>query len=113
MEELRVEIKEPLLSDQLLGGIQPKLRKLHISGSNLKKIEPNALDGLQNCFHMDLTISGTSIEDIPPRIFELLQNAEWARFDISGNKMSGLDSSALYPNRSVWFSKGTRLLQGK
>lgn len=113
LEELHVDVKEPLLSDQLNGGILSKLKKLTITGSTLKKIEPGAFEGLQKCFNMDLTITQTGVDDIPPRIFELLQHSEWARLDISHNKMSSLDSSALYPNRSVWFSKGTRLLQGK
>lgn len=112
LEELKVQIREPILSDQLLGGILPKLRKLTIVGPALKKMEPSAFEGLQNCFHMDLTITHTQVDDIPSRVFELLYHAEWARLDISNNRMASLDSSALYPNRSVWFSKGTKLLQG-
>lgn len=112
LEELRVQIREPVLSDQLLGGVLPKLRKLSIFGGALKKIDASAFEGLQNCFHIDLSITNTMVDDIPPRVFELLQHAEWARLDISNNKMASFDSSALYPNRSIWFSKGTKLLQG-
>jgi len=112
LEELRVKIKESTLSDQLLGGILPKLRKLGITGSDLRKIDGGALEGLENCFHMDLAITHTSIEEIPPRIFDLLQNQAWARLDLSFNKMSSLDSAALYPNKTIWFSKGTKILEG-
>ena len=113
LEELYVQIKEPTLSDQLLGGILPKLRKLTITGVDLKKIEGGGLEGLQNCFHMDLSITHTSIDEVPSRIFDLLQSEAWARLDLSFNKMTSLDSAALYPNKTVWFSKGTKILEGE
>lgn len=112
LEELYVKIKESILSDQLLGGITPKLRRLTITGPDLQKIEPGALEGLQNTFHMNLSITGTSIEEVPPRIFELLRSLAWARLDLSFNKMSSLDSTALYPNKTVWFTRGTKILEG-
>jgi hypothetical protein len=113
LEELRVKIRENVLSDQLLGGILPKLRKLIVEGEVLSRIEPLAFEGLQNCLRMDLTISHTSIDEIPPRIFQLLLNAQWARLDLSHNKLASFDSTALYPNRTTWYTKGTKLLQGK
>jgi len=112
LEELRVRIREPVLSDQLLGGISPKLRKLVIEGETLTRIEPLAFDGLQNCLRMDLTISHTAVDEIPSKIFQLLLNAQWARLDLSHNQLSSFDSTALYPNRTTWYTKGTKLLQG-
>ena len=113
LEELTVRVQDPVLSDQLLG-FQPKLRKLTISGEKLRRIESNALDGLENCFHIDLAVTHTSIDDIPSKIFEKLQSATWARLDLSHNRLSSLDSFAFYPNpnRSVWFSRGTKILEG-
>lgn len=105
-------IKEPSLSDQLSGGILPKLRKLHIHGENLKRIEPIALEGLQNCFHMELAITHTSINEIPQRIFDLIQRATWAKLDLSHNKLTTLDSTSIYMNKTMWYSKGTRILEG-
>jgi Leucine-rich repeat (LRR) protein len=112
LEELYVKIKEATLSDQLLGGITPKLRRLSITGSELKKIDAGALEGVQNTFQMDLSITGTNIEEVPPRIFDLLRSLSWARLNLSFNKMSSLDSTALYPNKTVWFSRGTKILEG-
>lgn len=107
-----MQIKESTLSDQLFGGILPGLRKLTVTGTNLRRIEEQAFEGLQNCLHTELTITRTSVEEIPARIFELLLNAEWAKLDLSFNKISTLNSASLYPNSSFWFSKGTKLLQG-
>ncbi|OXA59460.1 Chaoptin [Folsomia candida] len=112
LDELNVQIKESTLSDQLFGGILPGLRKLTVTGTNLRRIEEQAFEGLQNCLHTELTITRTSVEEIPARIFELLLNAEWAKLDLSFNKISTLNSASLYPNSSFWFSKGTKLLQG-
>jgi hypothetical protein len=112
LEELNVIIKEPVLSDQLNGGILPKLRKLSIRGENLKRIEPLAFEGLQNCFQIDLSITHTSITEIPQRLFTLLQDRVWAKLDLSFNKLSSLDSTTLYPNKTSWYARGTKLLEG-
>lgn len=106
-------MKESTLSDQLFGGILPGLRKLSLSGTNLRRIEDQAFEGLQNTMEMELTVSHTSVEEIPPRIFELLLATRWARLDLSWNKISSLDSGSLYPNSSFWYGKGTKLLQGE
>ncbi|CAG7730685.1 unnamed protein product [Allacma fusca] len=107
LEELKVIIKEATLSDQLQG-IQPKLRKLTITGEKLRRIESNALDGLENCFYIDLSITHTSIDDIPAKIFEKLQSA---RLDLSYNRMVSLNSFT-FSNQSLWFSRGTKILEG-
>lgn len=112
LESLHVQIKEFTLSDQLFGGILPKLKRLKISGRNLRRIEDQAFEGLQNCLHMELTITETSIEEVPGKIFSLLGNAGWGKLDLSWNKISTLDSGAMYPNNSQWYLKGTKLLQG-
>jgi len=79
----------------------------------LERIELRGLDGLENCFSMELAITGTRVEEIPSRIFDLLQLGAWTKMDLSFNRMSALDYSTLYPNKTTWFSRGTKILEGE
>lgn len=47
LRKLTVEIKESHLTDQLIGSFNPKLKYLEITGSNLKSIEPDAFEGIE------------------------------------------------------------------
>ena len=47
LKHLTVEIMESHLTDQLLGSFNPKLNNLEISGNNLRSIEMEAFEGIE------------------------------------------------------------------
>jgi len=86
---------------------------LTIHGESLQRIDPGGLDGLENCFSMEFAITGTRVEEIPSRICDLLHTGAWTKMDLSFNRMSALDYSTLYPNKTTWYSRGTKILEGE
>lgn len=48
LKYLSVEIMESHLTDQLLGSFNPKLNNLEISGTNLRSIELEAFEGIED-----------------------------------------------------------------
>ncbi|CAL4131218.1 unnamed protein product [Meganyctiphanes norvegica] len=110
LQKLHLEIREEALTDQLSGAFGPKLKELHISGTNLKTIESKTFRGFQNKHELLLAISGTSIQSLPDGLLAHLSDVHFLSLDLRKNDLKFLNPHVLYENGSDWESIGTTFI---
>lgn len=138
LRRLKVHILETHLTDQLLGSFNPKLKYLEITGPNLKSIEPEAFEGLEEvgkvlfsrvripaniwrliclrCFQtheLFLKISNTNVQDVKAGVLYKLLNIRHFTLDLSNNKLKSLSSHALYSNGTSYQNLATKMISGE
>ena len=104
---------ESSLTDQLLGAFNTRLRHLEITGSELRSIDAEALEGIEENYELVLKIKGTQIEELPAGLFAKLEKIPHLSLDLRNNKFSSLSPGTLYSNGTSWENIGTKLVSGK
>lgn len=110
---LFVNIKEDILSDQLIGGFSPHLKELRITGENLTTITPESLDGLEENHGLILSITHTCIKSLPEQLLSKLLRIKQFTLDISHNKFTSFSLEWFYKHPSSWENQGTNIISGK
>lgn len=113
LRKLSVRVLESSLTDQLLGTFTPRLRHVEITGSELRSIDAEAFDGIEENYELVLQIRGTQIEELPAGLFAKLEKIPHLSLDLRDNKFSSLSPGTLYSNGTSWENVGTKLISGK
>jgi hypothetical protein len=106
-------VLETSLTDQLTGAFSPRLRHVEITGSELRSIDSEAFEGIEENHELVLQIRGTQIEELPAGLFAKLEKIPHLSLDLRDNKFSSLSPGTLYSNGTSWENIGTRLISGK
>ncbi|XP_069684863.1 chaoptin [Periplaneta americana] len=112
LRKLSVRVLESSLTDQLLGAFTPRLRHLEITGSELRSIDSDAFEGIEENYELVLQIRGTQIEELPSGLFAKLEKIPHLSLDLRDNKFSSLSPGTLYSNGTSWENVGTKLISG-
>lgn len=113
LRRLTVTIQESVLNDQLIGAFNPKLKRLTLTGRNLRRIDSDALDGIENNHELLLEIRETSLEEVPAGMIARLERIPHLSLDLSDNRITSLAPATLYSNGSSWESVGTKMISGQ
>jgi hypothetical protein len=113
LRKLSVRVLESSLTDQLLGAFTSRLRHVEITGSELRTIDAEALEGIEENYELVLKIKGTQIEELPGGLFAKLEKIPHLSLDLRDNKFSSLSPGTLYSNGTSWENIGTKLVSGK
>lgn len=113
LRKLSVRVLESSLTDQLTGAFTPRLRHVEITGSELRNIDAEAFEGIEENYEMVLQIRGTQIEELPAGLFAKLEKIPHLSLDLRDNRLSSLSPGTLYSNGTSWENVGTRLISGK
>ncbi|PSN46305.1 hypothetical protein C0J52_18602 [Blattella germanica] len=112
LRKLSVRVLETSLTDQLLGAFNPRLRNLEITGADLRHIDADAFDGIEENYELALQIRGTLVEELPAGLFARLEKIPHLSLDLRDNKFSSLSPGTLYSNGTSWENVGTKLVSG-
>ncbi|KAL0278122.1 UNVERIFIED_CONTAM: hypothetical protein PYX00_000030 [Menopon gallinae] len=112
LRRLKVHVLESHLTDQLIGSFNPKLKYLEITGPNLKSIEPEAFEGLEEAHELFLKISNTNVQDLKAGVLYRLLNIRHFTLDVSNNKLKSLSSHTLYSNGTSYQNLATKMISG-
>ena len=113
LNKLSVRVLESSLTDQLLGAFNSRLRHVEITGNELRSIDAEALEGIEENYELVLKIRGTKIEELPAGLFAKLEKIPHLSLDLRDNKFSSLSPGTLYSNGTSWENIGTKLVSGK
>jgi hypothetical protein len=86
---------------------------VEITGSELRSIDAEAFDGIEENYELVLQIRGTQIEELPAGLFAKLEKIPHLSLDLRDNKFSSLSPGTLYSNGTSWENVGTKLISGK
>jgi hypothetical protein len=86
---------------------------VEITGSELRNIDADAFEGIEENHELVLQIRGTQIEELPAGLFVKLEKIPHLSLDLRDNKFSSLSPGTLYSNGTSWENIGTRLISGK
>lgn len=111
LRRLSVRVMERALTDQLLGGFNPKLRRLEITGRNLHEAAADAFEGIEDHQELALQIHGTQLTEFPPGLFSRLERIAHLSLDLRDNQFTSLSADTFYHNSS-WEAVGTKLIPG-
>ena len=113
LRKLSVRVLEPALTDQLLGAFNPRLRHLELTGTELRRIDADAFDGVEDNYELALQIRGTQVDELPAGLFARLERIPHLSLDLRDNRFSSLSPGTLYSNGTSWENVGTKLISGK
>ncbi|KFM56966.1 Slit-like protein, partial [Stegodyphus mimosarum] len=94
LENLRVEVKDLYLKDQLQSFFSPKLDTLSVSGENLRSVSSSAFAGMLSPV-IKIQLSHTSIDTFNDKIFLPLPLSSKIEFSVPHNKIKRLTSEML------------------
>ena len=86
---------------------------MEITGTELRTIDAEALEGIEDNYELVLQIRGTQIEELPAGLFAKLEKIPHLSLDLRDNKFSSLSPGTLYSNGTSWENIGTKLISGK
>ncbi|XP_055334952.1 chaoptin-like [Paramacrobiotus metropolitanus] len=113
LRTLHVEIKKPLLKDDLDGFLTPGLRSLTITGKSLREVSPRAFRSL-NPSTISMSFENTSLETLPAAaVFGRFPRNSMVDFRLSGSQLAGMELAGLLQNaeveRGAWLVEGNQL----
>ena len=94
LEALHVEVKEPVLQDQLHPAFFPRLRELGIHGRAVRSISTGALAGLSSPA-VRLLLVNTSVAGIPTKMLLPVPLSTAVSLDVSGSRLTSVSPQLL------------------
>ncbi|XP_074027926.1 uncharacterized protein [Leptinotarsa decemlineata] len=112
LRTVKIHFLENELNDQLLCITSRKVRRLEITGTNLRWIDKGAFAKFDRNPELTLKIYGTKIEELPSELFSNMYRVSQLTIDLRGNSLTHLHPEIFYGNMSRWNDVGTTLISG-
>lgn len=113
LNRLMIKINEPVLDEQLKCLSSRKIRRLEITGRNLKSIHKDAFERLPKSPSLLLKITGTSVDELPPGLFAHTSKIAYLTIDLTNNRLQHLSPEIFYGNASTWRNSGAMFVSGE
>ncbi|GIX91851.1 chaoptin [Caerostris extrusa] len=94
LRSVTIDIEESSLSHQIQSAFGTKLRELIISGSNLRRIFPDALSGLST-YELTIRIRGTLVTEFPTGLLKYLSDVRFLTLDLRNNQLRTMAPNVL------------------
>ncbi|KAG8198837.1 hypothetical protein JTE90_007139 [Oedothorax gibbosus] len=94
LRKVTLNVEESVLSHQVQRAFGTKLRELVITGSNLKKILPDAFSGLST-HELTIRISGTRVSKFPDGLLRYLPDVRYLTLDLRNNDLGTMGPGVL------------------
>ena len=94
LEHVYVEVKEPIVGDQLTPTFSPRLRRIGVMGPKVENIAISALAGISSKV-IDIKVSDTNIKNLPTSIFFPVPMSSKIKLDVKNSKLTSIGNTLL------------------
>ena len=94
LEQVYVEVKDPIVGDHLTPAFSPRLRNIGVMGDRIENIAISALHGISSRI-IDIEVADTNIKNLPTAIFFPVPMSSRIRLDVKGSKLTSVGPQLL------------------
>ena len=95
LEHVYVEVKEPIVGDQLNPTFSPRLRQIGVMGPKIENIAISALAGISSKV-IDIKVSDTNIKNLPTSIFFPVPMSSKIQLDVKNSKLTSIGKFGIF-----------------